>query len=130
MLPLCRAEGVGVIPYSPLARGFLAGTRSREDWEATTRARTDAFGRAEVFRDCDFDVLDRVRSLARERGASPARVALAWVLHQPGVTAPIIGVSRLEQLDEALAALDLELSEKECAFLEEPYRPRPDRGFL
>ncbi len=130
MLPLCEAEGVGLIPYSPLARGFLAGNRSRESWEATLRARTDSFGGPDGFRDCDFDVLETLQSVAGTRGVSPAQVALAWVLRQPAVTAPIIGVSRLEQLADALGALDLELDDAECDALESPYRPRPDRGFL
>ena len=130
MLPLCRAEGVGVIPYSPLARGFLAGNRSRETWAATERSRTDGFGGQEQFRDVDFDVVERVVALAEKRGVRPAQVALAWVLQQPGVTAPIVGASKLEQLDEDIAALDLDLDEAECAALEEPYRAREGRGFL
>lgn len=130
MLPLCRAEGVGAIPYSPLARGFLAGTRSREHWETTLRARTDAFSKPESLRDCDFEVLERVRALASERGVSAAQISLAWLLHQPGVSAPIIGATRLEQLEDALAALAIELDESERRALEEPYQPRPDRGFL
>ena len=129
MLPLCRAEGVGAIPYSPLARGFLAGTRSREQWETTLRAQTDTLAKPEMMRDCDYDVLDRVKALAATRGVSPARIALAWLLHQPGVAAPIVGATRLEQLDDALGALDIELDESERADLEAPYQPRPDRGF-
>jgi aryl-alcohol dehydrogenase (NADP+) len=130
MLPLCRAEGVGVIPYSPLARGFLAGTRRRDDWETTLRARTDAFARPKTYRDCDWEVLDRVVELAGKRGLSPAQVALAWLFEQPAVTAPIIGVSRLPQLEEALAALGVELDEGERARLEEPYRLRQGRGYI
>lgn len=130
MLPLCRAEGVGVIPYSPLARGFLAGNRSRGRWDATLRARTDAFGGEAQFRDEDFEVQRRLVSLAEKRGVSPARLALAWLLSRPGVTAPIVGVGRPEQLEDALAALELELEDDEVAQLEEPYRPRADRGFL
>jgi aryl-alcohol dehydrogenase (NADP+) len=130
MLPLCSAEGVGVIPYSPLARGFLAGTRQRGSWDATERARSDAFGGADQFRELDFEIQERVVELAAKRGARPAQVALAWLLGRPEVSAPIIGVSRLEQLDDALAALELELDPAECARLEEPYQPRADRGFL
>ncbi len=130
MIPLCRAEGVGLVPYSPLARGFLAGNRRRGDWDATLRARTDAFGGESFFRDADFDVQERVIELADKRGVPPAQVALAWLLRQPGVSAPIIGASRASQLDDAIAALDLELDESECARLEEPYQPRKDRGFL
>jgi len=130
MLPLCRAEGVGVVPYSPLARGFLAGSRSREDWSSTLRARTDAFGGREQFRDADFAILERVQEVARERGATPAQIALAWLLGRPGVTAPIVGASRLEQIDAAVAALEIQLEEAEVERLEELYQPRRDRGFL
>jgi aryl-alcohol dehydrogenase (NADP+) len=130
MLPLCRHEGVGVIPYSPLARGFLAGNRRRGRWDATLRARTDAFGTEAMFRDEDFAVQERVAEIAAKRGVPPARVALAWLLQRPGVTAPVIGASRDEQLADAIAALDLELDPAECQHLEAPYRPRPDRGFL
>ncbi len=130
MLPLCRAEGVGVIPYSPIARGFLAGTRTRENWETTLRAKTDALSKADQMRDSDFEVQARVTALAEKRGVSPAQIAVAWLLHQQGVTAPIVGATRLEQLDEAIAAVDLELDESERQQLEEPYRPRADRGFF
>ncbi|MBW2497894.1 MAG: aldo/keto reductase [Deltaproteobacteria bacterium] len=130
MLPLCQAEGVGVIPYSPLARGFLAGTRRRDDWETTLRARTDAFARPRTYRDCDWEVLDRVVELAGKRAVSPAQIALAWLLDQPAVAAPIIGVSHLAQLEEALTALEVELAESERARLEEPYRLRQGRGYV
>ena len=130
MLPLCRAEGVGVIPYSPIARGFLAGSRTRENWETTLRAKTDALSKADQMRDSDFEVQARVTALAEKRGVSPAQIAVAWLLHQEGVTAPIVGATRLEQLDEAIAAVDLELDESERQQLEEPYRPRADRGFF
>ena len=130
MLPLCHAEGIGIIPYSPLARGFLAGTRSRESWDKTERSRTDLFGQADQFRDGDFEILRRVVELAEQRGVSPARIALAWVMQQPGVAAPIIGVSRAEQLEDALAAVDVRLDLEECARLDEPYVPRKGKGFL
>jgi len=130
MLPLCRSEGVAVIPYSPLARGFLAGNRTRGSWEGTVRARTDAFGGRDQFRDCDFEVVERVREVAAKHGASPARVSLAWLLARPGVTAPILGVSRPEQLDDALGALALELDTSELERLDEPYQPRRGAGFL
>jgi aryl-alcohol dehydrogenase (NADP+) len=130
MLPLCRAEGVGAIPYSPLARGFLAGTRTREEWETTLRARTDALTSPDRFRDCDWEVLERVVGLAGKRGVSAAQVALAWVLGQPGVSAPIVGASRMEQLDEALAAVEIELDDGERARLEAPYQPRAGRSYL
>jgi aryl-alcohol dehydrogenase (NADP+) len=130
MLPLCRAEGVGVIPYSPLGRGFLAGTRTRESWETTLRARTDQFSSKDAMRDCDFEVQARVVALAEKRGMKPAQIALAWLLHREDVTSPIVGATRVEQLDEAVAAVELSLDETERQQLEEPYQPRPDRGFF
>jgi aryl-alcohol dehydrogenase-like predicted oxidoreductase len=122
MLPLCREEGIGVIPWSPLARGFLAGNR-RRDTPQTTRAETDKYAKDMYYADADFAVADAVVEVARERGVVPAQVALAWVLGQPGVTAPIVGVSKMEQLDQAIAALDLTLTDDECRRLESPYVP-------
>jgi len=123
MLPLCRAEGIGVIPWSPLARGFLTGSRSRGGGGETTRARTDDFAAEMYYQDADFTVADRVMDLAKQRGVSAAQIALAWLLHQPGVTAPIIGASKMYQLEEAVAALEIKLSTEERALLEEPYQP-------
>ena len=123
MLPLCRAEGIGVIPWSPLARGFLSGNRRREDWGETARAKTDDYGQQLYYSEDDFRVADRVAEVAAARGVTPTEVALAWIVSQPGVTAPIIGVSRLEQLDQLVAALDITLSDDERAQLEEPYVP-------
>jgi 1-deoxyxylulose-5-phosphate synthase len=123
MLPLCRAEGVGVIPWSPMARGFLAGNRRREDWGETPRARHDDYGQTMYYSDSDFAVADRVAEVARERGVRPAQVALAWILSKPGVTAPIVGASRLEHLDQAVEALSITLTDAERARLEEPYVP-------
>ena len=125
MVPLCLAEGVGVIPWSPLARGFLAGTRKREseDWGTTNRAKTDDFARQLYFSASDFQVVERVKELAGRRAVSPAQIALAWLLRQPGVTSPIIGASRPEQLDQLVAALDITLDDDECSTLEEPYEP-------
>jgi 1-deoxyxylulose-5-phosphate synthase len=128
MLPFCRAEGVGVIPWSPLARGFLAGNRRREDWGETTRARTDDYGQQLYYSDADFTVADRVVEVANARGVKPTQIALAWILAQPAVTAPIVGASRLEHLDEAVAALDLSLSAEERRRLEEPYVPHQVLG--
>jgi len=128
MIPLCRAEGVGIIPWSPLARGFLAGNRSREEWGSTTRAKTDDFAQSMYFQDTDFEVVARVVEIAGRRGVSPAQVALAWLLQQPGVTAPIVGASKMNHLEEAIAALEIELSEAEIASLQEPYRPHPVLG--
>ena len=131
MIPLCRAEGVGIIPWSPLARGFLAGTRrpSSAGWGDTTRARTDDFAQRLYFAEADFAIVDRVVELAAERGVAPARIALAWIVRQPGVSAPIVGVTRLPHLDDAVAALELELDDEACTRLEELYTPHPVLGF-
>jgi 1-deoxyxylulose-5-phosphate synthase len=127
MLPLCREEGLGVIPWSPLARGFLAGKRRRGE-EETRRAKTDNFAHELYYQPEDYDVVDRVLALAERRGEKPARLALSWLLHQPGVTAPIVGASRMEHLEDAVAALEVRLSEEERKELEEPYRPHPVLG--
>lgn len=123
MLPLCRAEGLGVIPWSPLARGWLTGSHHRGEPAPTIRARTDDYAQNMYDENIDFDVVDRVVALAERRGVKPAQVALAWLLTQDGVTAPIIGASRMEHLEEAVGALDLNLSAEELAFVEAPYRP-------
>jgi 1-deoxyxylulose-5-phosphate synthase len=125
MLPLCRAEGVGVIPWSPLARGFLAGNRHRGGGGETPRAQKDTLAAELYYRDADFDVVDRVVELAKQKEVSPAQIALAWLLHKPGVVAPIIGVTKLKQLDESVAALDVALTAVDNAYLEEPYQPHP-----
>jgi len=125
MLPLCRAEGVGVIPWSPLARGFLAGGRTAPKAGETERARTDDFSPRLYFRDADFKVVDAVTEIARARGLSNMQVALAWVLKNPAVTAPIIGASKLEHLDEAVSALDVKLTDDEAKALEAAYQPKP-----
>jgi 1-deoxyxylulose-5-phosphate synthase len=122
MVPFCIDDGVGIIPWSPLARGWLTGSRSREGERRTIRAETDAFGDT-LYVPEDFDVVDRVDEVAAERGVPPAQIALAWLLHKPGVTAPIVGATKVEHLDDALAACELELSDEEIARLEEPYRP-------
>ena len=128
MLPLCRAEGVGLIPWSPLARGFLAGNRSRQGWGDTTRARTDDYAQKMYYAEADFAVAARVEELAARRGVQPAQIALAWLLAQPGVTAPIVGASRLDQLEQAVAALDIALDAGERKVLEEAYVPHPVLG--
>jgi aryl-alcohol dehydrogenase (NADP+) len=130
MIPLCRAEGIGIIPWSPLARGFLAGNRraASAGFGDTARAKTDDFGQKLYYQDSDFAVAERVGEVARQRGVSSAQVALAWLLQKPGVTAPIIGASKTHHLDEALAALELKLSSDEMKQLEEPYRPHPVLG--
>ncbi len=130
MLPLCLEEGIGVLPWSPLARGLLAGTRTGPaDREATPRAASDDYTRQLYDHPADADVIDATRSVARARGVPMARVALAWLLSRPGVTAPIVGATKLAHLDEALAALDLALSPEEVAALEAPYHPHGVRGF-
>jgi 1-deoxyxylulose-5-phosphate synthase len=128
MLPLCRAEGIGVIPWSPLARGFLAGNRRREDRGETVRAKTDGFAHDLYYADSDFTIAERVTDLAARRGLKPTQVALAWLLARPGVTAPIVGASKLPHLDEAVAALDVRLEPEEITFLEEPYQPHAILG--
>ena len=128
MLPLCRAEGIGVIPWSPLARGFLMGNRRPDKTGETTRARTDSFAHQMYYRESDFVVVERVGELAQLRGVSPAQIALAWLLHQPGVTAPIVGASKMTHLEDAVAALQVRLSDQELASLQEPYQPHPVLG--
>jgi aryl-alcohol dehydrogenase (NADP+) len=123
MLPLCRDEGIGVIPWSPLARGFLAGNRRAADRGDTSRARTDTFAHDLYYTDADFVVAERVSGVAAQRGVTPPQIALAWLLRQPGVTAPIVGASKMEHLDQAIAALDVSLSDDEVRRLEEPYVP-------
>ena len=130
MLPLCRAEGIGVIPWSPLARGFLAGNRrsSSEDWGETRRARTDEYAHRLYYESSDFAVVDRVVDLAARRGVPTAQIALAWLLRQPGVTAPIVGTTKLDHLDAAVAALEVTLEDDECRLLEEAYVPHQVLG--
>jgi aryl-alcohol dehydrogenase-like predicted oxidoreductase len=128
MIPLCRTEGVGLIPWSPLARGFLAGNRRRQDYGETVRARTDDFAHKLYYQDSDFTVVDRVSEIAKKRGVSNAQVAMAWLLHKPGVSAPILGASKLPHLEEAVKALELKLDGEEIKALEEPYRPHPVLG--
>jgi 1-deoxyxylulose-5-phosphate synthase len=128
MIPCCIDQGVGIIPWSPLARGWLAGTRTRQGERRTTRAQTDAFQDQLYGRAGDFDVVDRVVEMAGERGVPAAQVALAWLLHKPGVTAPIVGVTKRDQLKDALAAAELILSAAEIARLEAPYVPHPVLG--
>jgi aryl-alcohol dehydrogenase (NADP+) len=123
MLPLCREEGVGVIPWSPLARGFLAGNRNTQDFGETTRAKTDDYAQKMYYQPSDFAVVDRVTTIARQRGVPNAQVALAWVLQQPGITAPIVGASKMKHLDDALAALEVKLDPADLKALAEPYQP-------
>jgi aryl-alcohol dehydrogenase-like predicted oxidoreductase len=128
MIPQCVDQGVGVLPWSPLARGLLAGTRTREGERLTTRAKTDPFADSLYTPEVDFAVVDRVEAVAAERHVPMAQVALAWLLHKPAVTAPIVGATKAEHLDDALAAEQFSLSEEEIAQLEEPYVPHTVSG--
>ena len=128
MIPQCVDQGVGIIPWSPLARGVLAGNRSRTGDRLTTRSDTDDFTDYLYSQPTDFDVVERVADVASERQVPPAQVALAWLLQRPGVTAPIIGATKPRHLADALAAEQLELGADEVARLEEPYVPHPVLG--
>jgi aryl-alcohol dehydrogenase-like predicted oxidoreductase len=128
MIPQCLDQGVAVLPWSPLARGLLAGNRTREGERLTTRANTDAFGDSLYKPELDFAVVDRAVEVAGRRGVPSAQISLAWLLQQPGVTAPIVGATKLEHLEDALAAEKLTLSESEVSELEEPYVPHAISG--
>jgi len=138
MIPFCLEEKIGVIPWSPLARGFLAGNRPRcEEGRLrqgsigqgeTTRAKTDASAQRLYYQESDYQVVDRVIDLAKKRGVSNAQIALAWMLHKPGITAPIIGATKPHHLEEAVKALEVRLRKDEIAYLEEPYQPHPVLG--
>lgn len=121
MNPLCLDQGVGLVPWSPLARGMLAGNRDREGQRHTLRANNDPM--IARYTDADFDVVEEVRAVADERGLPPAQPALAWLLAQPGVTAPIVGATRIDHLDDAVAAVDLTLTDEETSRMEAPYQP-------
>ena len=128
MNPLCREEGIGLIPWSPLARGFLAGNRRPTDRGETTRAKSDEFAHRLYYQESDFQVVDRVAQIAKKRAVNNVQVALAWILQQPGLTAPIIGATKANHLDDAVKALELKLEPEELKALEEPYRPHPILG--
>ena len=129
MIPLCQAEGIGVIPWSPLARGMLAGTRtSLDDRQSTPRAEADTYAH-ELYKDpSGWDIVTAVQSVAEERGVSAAEVALAWLLSKPAVAAPIVGATKLSHLDAAVRAVGLELDPEEIERLEAPYRPQDVQG--
>jgi aryl-alcohol dehydrogenase-like predicted oxidoreductase len=126
MIPLCLDEGVGVLPWSPLARGLLAGSRTRDGAETTLRSGSDPV--ADMYEESDFDVVDVVREVADARGLPPAQIALAWLLGKPAVTAPIVGATKLGHLQDAIAAMEVRLTEEESRQLEAPYRPHPILG--
>jgi aryl-alcohol dehydrogenase-like predicted oxidoreductase len=128
MIPLCIDQGVGVIPWSPLARGVLAGNRTRSGERHTTRSSTDPFTDYLYEQPTDFDVVERTQEVAAARGVPTAQVALAWLLSKPGVTAPIVGSTKLGHLQDALAAEQLTLTEEEVTALEAPYVPHPVLG--
>jgi 1-deoxyxylulose-5-phosphate synthase len=128
MIPQCLDQGVGILPWSPLARGLLAGSRTASGERLTTRANTDPFQDSLYRPDLDVPVIERAAGVGAERGVSSAQVALAWLLHKPGITAPIVGATKVEHLEDALAAEELELSGEETARLEERYVPHPVSG--
>ena len=130
MIPLCIEQGIGLIPWSPIARGFLAGKWPRDKEGQTPRARSDTYGRELYTRQNDYDILDQVNTLSARLGVTTSQIALAWMLHKPGITSPIIGASKMHHLEEALSALDIELSNEDIAFLEEPYLPHPVLGHI
>lgn len=124
LLPFCRAQGIGLIPYSPMARGFLCGRARRNEATRTERAKTDDYTYKLYGRPADEAIVDRVAELAGARGVSSAQVALAWMLHQPGITAPIIGATRPDHVTEAVAAMEIKLGADELRLLDQPYVPR------
>jgi len=128
MIPLCIDQGVGIIPWSPLARGFLAGNRNPEGSGETSRAKSDQYANEMYFRENNFTILERVQNIAKKHGATNAQIALAWMLSKTHITAPIIGASKMKHLEEAIEALDIVLSEDEISSLEEAYQPHPILG--
>jgi aryl-alcohol dehydrogenase-like predicted oxidoreductase len=128
MIPCCMDFGAALIPWSPMARGFFTGNHRKGDWGDTVRARTDAYGQQLYYRDADFTVADRALEIAKKRGVSGPQIALAWVLNKSYITAPIIGASKLEHLEQSLAALEIKLTEDEVGSLEEPYQLHPILG--
>lgn len=127
MIPLCLDEGVGTVPWSPLARGLLAGSRGRGGERSTVRAGNDAYA-DELYTEADFDVVDAVRDVARERGLPMARIALAWLLSRPSVSAPVVGATKLAHVEDAVGAVEVTLTDDEIARLEAPYLPHSIRG--
>ena len=128
MIPLCKDQGIGLIPWSPMARGFFAGNRKRGGGGETTRAQSDPFANELYFREEDFVIAERAAEVAKSHNASASQVALAWVLNKPHITAPIIGSSKIEHLDQAIAALEIKLTADEIQLLEELYQPHPILG--
>jgi aryl-alcohol dehydrogenase-like predicted oxidoreductase len=129
MLPLCRSEGIGVVPWSPLARGYLAGNRKRSE-PPTARSRADVHAANYYKAEEDVAVIGAVQEVAQRLGQPMAQVAYAWVASRPGITSPIVGLSKLEQFDDAVAALDLTLTSEDVALIESPYKPKPVIGHV
>ncbi len=130
MIPFCLDQGIGMIPWSPLARGFLAGNRKRGERSASLREQHDAYGHSLYYADADYDVAERVVAVAETKGVPPIQVALAWVLNRPGVAAPIVSATRLEQLDQLVDGLSVKLTAEEVAAVEEPYVPHQVTGIV
>lgn len=129
MLPLCKDQGIGVIPWSPLARGFLSGKYTRDsNADDHIRARTDKYMKPRFFKPEDFDVVERVVEIAQEKEVSPSQIALAWLFSKDYVTSPIIGATKIEHVEQAVEALDIKLSNDDIKRLEEPYKPHPIIG--
>jgi 1-deoxyxylulose-5-phosphate synthase len=129
MIPFCVDQGIGVIPWSPLARGFVMGNRIREKGGETIRAKDDDFAHRMYYQNVDFDIADRVGMLAGRLGIARATLALAWMLHKPGITSPIVGTTKLQHLEQAVPAIDVKLTRDDIAYLEELYRPKGVLGF-
>ena len=128
MIPLCLDQGVGLIPWSPMARGFFAGDRKRDGSGETSRSNSDPFAKGLYFRDEDFAVADCAREIGKERGVTGSQIALAWILNKQHIASPIIGATKMDHLEQAISALDIQLSEEEVKRLEEPYKPHPILG--
>ncbi|HQV92859.1 MAG TPA: aldo/keto reductase [Anaerolineales bacterium] len=128
MIPQCLDQGVGLIPWSPLARGFLTGNRRKEDWGDTLRSKSDTFGHSMYFNEEDFAVVDRATAIAKERGVTTSQIALAWLMNKPHISAPIIGATKMDHLEQAIAALEIKLTDEEVKRLEEVYKPHPVLG--
>jgi aryl-alcohol dehydrogenase (NADP+) len=128
MIPYCRETGIGIIPWSPLARGFLSGSRKRNAGGETERSKSDHYANEMYFQEADFQVLDRVMELAGKKNVQPAQIALAWILHKEGIVSPIIGITKMKHLDDAVAALDIKLTKEDCEYLESVYVPHKVLG--
>jgi aryl-alcohol dehydrogenase-like predicted oxidoreductase len=128
MNPYCVSEGIALTPWSPLARGFVAGNRRPEDFGDTLRAKTDDYGKGLYYQPSDFKVVERLTEVAKKRGVPNAQAALAWIMAKPGITAPVIGASKMSHLDDAVAALEIKLTAEEIKSLEEPYQPHAILG--